>query len=146
FLTWVWRLPFLLSIVMVAVGLYVRFRLEETPVFQRAVDDDQRVKAPLGEVFRRNWWELILGTFVMYATYVLFYLMTTWILSYAIGKAESGFLGVPYAEFLVLQLVGILFFAAFIPISGWLADRFGRTPTLLVVPALMVAFGLSFGL
>ena len=86
FLTWVWRLPFLLSIVMVAVGLYVRVKLEETPVFQRALDRDQRVKAPLGEVFRRNWWELILGTFVMYATYVLFYLMTTWILSYAIGK------------------------------------------------------------
>ncbi|MCV7504114.1 MHS family MFS transporter [Micrococcus luteus] len=146
FLTWVWRLPFLLSIVMVAVGLYVRFRLEETPVFQRAVDNDQRVKAPLGEVFRRNWWELILGTFVMYATYVLFYLMTTWILSYAIGKPANGFLGVPYAEFLVLQLVGILFFAAFIPISGWLADRFGRKPTLLVVTALMVVFGLSFGL
>ena len=146
FLTWVWRLPFLLSIVMVAVGLYVRFKLEETPVFQRALDQDQRVKAPLGEVFRRNWWELILGTFVMYATYVLFYLMTTWILSYAIGKEESGFLGVPYGEFLVLQLVGILFFAAFIPVSGWLADRFGRKPTLLVVTALMVVFGLSFGL
>lgn len=145
FLTWVWRLPFLLSIVMVAVGLYVRVRLEETPVFQRAIDNDTRVKAPLGEVFRRNWWELILGTFVMYATYVLFYLMTTWILSYAIGKAEKGFLGVPYAEFLVLQLIGILFFAAFVPVSGWLADRFGRRPTLITVSVLMVVFGLSFG-
>ncbi|MCV7523636.1 MHS family MFS transporter [Micrococcus luteus] len=146
FLTWVWRLPFLLSIVMVAVGLYVRVKLEETPVFQRALDRDQRVKAPLGEVFRRNWWELILGTFVMYATYVLFYLMTTWILSYAIGKPANGFLGVPYAEFLVLQLVGILFFAAFVPVSGLLADRFGRRPTLIVISVLMVLFGLSFGL
>ena len=146
FLTWVWRVPFLLSIVMVAVGLYVRVKLEETPVFQRALDRDQRVKAPLGEVFRRNWWELILGTFVMYATYVLFYLMTTWILSYAIGKPANGFLGVPYAEFLVLQLVGILFFAAFVPVSGLLADRFGRRPTLIVISVLMVLFGLSFGL
>ncbi|WP_164966087.1 MHS family MFS transporter, partial [Streptococcus pneumoniae] len=109
-------------------------------------DRDQRVKAPLGEVFRRNWWELILGTFVMYATYVLFYLMTTWILSYAIGKPANGFLGVPYAEFLVLQLVGILFFAAFVPVSGLLADRFGRRPTLIVISVLMVLFGLSFGL
>ena len=146
FLTWVWRVPFLLSIVMVAVGLYVRVKLEETPVFQRALDRDQRVKAPLSEVFRRNWWELILGTFVMYATYVLFYLMTTWILSYAIGKPANGFLGVPYAEFLVLQLVGILFFAAFVPVSGLLADRFGRRPTLIVISVLMVLFGLSFGL
>ncbi|GAA3783707.1 MFS transporter [Micrococcus endophyticus] len=146
FLNWVWRVPFLLSIVMVAVGLYVRVKLEETPVFQRAIANDTRVKAPLGEVFKRNWWELILGTFIMYATYVLFYLMTTWILSYAIGKTENGMLGVPYAEFLVLQLIGILFFAAFVPASGWLADRFGRKPTLLTVSALMVLFGLSFGL
>ena len=145
FLTWVWRVPFLLSIVMVAVGLYVRVKLEETPVFQRALEDDTRVKAPLGEVFKRNWWELILGTFVMYATYVLFYLMTTWILSYAIGKTQNGMLGVKYADFLVLQLVGILFFAAFVPVSGWLADRFGRKPTLLVVSGLMIVFGLSFG-
>ncbi len=146
FLTWVWRLPFLLSLVMVAIGLYVRVKLEETPVFQRAVDNDERVKAPLGEVFRRNWWELILGTFIMLATYVLFYLMTTWILSYAIGNPEttSG-LGVPYSDFLVLQLIGILFFAAFVPVSGWLADRFGRKPTLIVISALMVLFGLTFG-
>ncbi|WP_298711438.1 MFS transporter [Micrococcus sp. 2A] len=146
FLTWVWRMPFLLSIAMVAVGMYVRVRLEETPVFQRALDNDQRVKAPVGEVFRRNWWELILGTFVMYATYVLFYLMTTWILSYAIGKRENGMLGIPYSEFLVLQLIGIAFFAAFIPVSGWLADRFGRKPTLLTVSGFMILFGLSFGL
>lgn len=146
FLTWVWRVPFLLSIAMVAVGMYVRVKLEETPVFKKALDADLKVKAPVGEVFRRNWYELLLGTFIMYATYVLFYLMTTWILSYAIGKRENGMLGVPYAEFLKIQLVGILFFAAFIPVSGWLADRFGRKPTLLVVSGLLVLFGLSFGL
>ena len=145
FLTWVWRLPFLLSLVMVAIGLYVRVKLEETPVFQRAVDNDERVKAPLGEVFRRNWWELILGTFIMLATYVLFYLMTTWILSYAIGSAATGGLAVPYADFLVLQLIGILFFAAFVPISGLLADRFGRRPTLMVITLGVIAFGLTFG-
>ena len=145
FLTWVWRLPFLLSLVMVAIGLYVRVKLEETPVFQRAVDNDERVKTPLGEVFRRNWWELILGTFIMLATYVLFYLMTTWILSYAIGSAATGGLAVPYADFLVLQLIGILFFAAFVPISGLLADRFGRRPTLMVITLGVIAFGLTFG-
>ncbi|MDY6054832.1 MFS transporter [Micrococcus sp.] len=145
FLTWVWRVPFLLSVAMVAVGLYVRVKLEETPVFQRALQNDQRVKAPVGEVFRRNWWELILGTFIMYATYVQFYLMTTWILSYAIGSPQAGLLGVPYSEFLVLQLVGIVFFAIFIPVAGWLADRVGRKPFLLVVSVVMVVFGLSFG-
>ncbi|MGO1182774.1 MAG: MFS transporter [Micrococcaceae bacterium] len=145
FIDWVWRLPFLLSAIMVAVGMWVRVKLEETPVFQRAIDNDQRVKAPISEVFKRNWWELILGTFIMYATYVLFYLMTTWILSYAIGSRDGGGLGESYNEFLVLQLIGILFFAAFVPISGLLADRFGRRPTLIVISALIVVFGLSFG-
>ncbi|NUL43953.1 MHS family MFS transporter [Cellulosimicrobium funkei] len=145
FLTWVWRLPFLLSVVMVAVGLYVRLRLQETPVFQRAIDNDERVKAPLGEVFRKNWRELILGTFIMLATYVLFYLMTTWILSYSISSPDASGLGVPYADFLVLQLIAILFFAAFVPVSGWLADKFGRKPTLIVITSLLVLFGLTFG-
>ncbi|MEW1982539.1 MFS transporter [Citricoccus sp. NPDC079358] len=145
FLTWVWRLPFLLSLVMVAVGLYVRMRLQETPVFQRAVDNDERVKAPLSEVFRKNWRELILGTFIMLATYVLFYLMTTWILSYSISSPDASGLGVPYADFLVLQLIGILFFAAFVPVAGWLADKFGRKPTLIVITSLLILFGLTFG-
>ncbi|VXB07637.1 MFS transporter [Citricoccus sp. K5] len=145
FLTWVWRLPFLLSLIMVAVGLYVRLRLQETPVFQRAVDNDERVKAPLSEVFRKNWKELILGTFIMLATYVLFYLMTTWILSYSISSPDVSGLGVPYADFLVLQLIGILFFAAFVPVAGWLADKFGRKPTLIVITILLILFGLTFG-
>ncbi|MDO5633332.1 MAG: MFS transporter [Micrococcus sp.] len=145
FLTWVWRVPFLISIVMVLVGLYVRVKLEETPVFQRALAKDEKVKTPIGEVFKRNWFEVILGTFIMYATYVLFYLMTTWILSYAIGSTANGLLGYGYADFLKLQLIGILFFAAFVPIAGLLADRFGRKPTLLTVSALMIGFGLTFG-
>src|SRR5699024_9886205 len=74
FIDWVWRVPFLASIVMVAIGLWVRLALEETPVFKQAVAKDERVKAPLKDVFAKNWWELILGTFIMYATYVLFYL------------------------------------------------------------------------
>src|SRR6201997_5225275 len=69
FLTWGWRIPFLLSAVMVAVGLYVRLRLTETPVFARAVGRGERVRTPLTEVFRTSWRDLIIGTFVMLATY-----------------------------------------------------------------------------
>lgn len=145
FIDWVWRIPFLASIVMVAIGLWVRISLEETPVFKQAVARDQRVKAPLKDVFVKNWWQLILGTFIMYATYVLFYLMTTWILSYAIGNPDAGGLGTSYNDFLVIQLISILFFAAFVPVSGRLADKFGRKPTMLTITALMVVFGLLFG-
>ncbi|MDV6298959.1 MULTISPECIES: MFS transporter [Dietzia] len=145
FLVWGWRLPFLLSIVMVAVGLYVRLRIEETPVFARAIANNERVKTPVSEVFRRNWWEIILGTFIMLATYGLFYLMTTWILSFAIGGADAGGLGYGYQSFLIIQVIAILLFAAFVPVAGLLADKLGRRRMLIGVTAAIILFGLSFG-
>src|SRR5690625_4605245 len=145
FLLWGWRLPFLLSVVMVGIGLYVRLRIEETPVFAQAKSNNESVKTPLGEVFKKNWLEIILGTFVMLATYGLFYLMTTWILSYAIGSPEAGGLSYGYQDFLVLQVISILFFAAFIPVAGRLADRFGRRRMLMATTAAIMVFGLSFG-
>ena len=144
FLLWGWRIPFLASFIMVAVGLYVRLKLEETPVFARAVARGEKLKAPLVVVFQKNFKELILGTFIMLATYGVFYLMTTWILSYAIGKIELGFLGIGYRSFLVLQLVSVFFFAGMIPVSGWLADRYGRRSVLLVVTTAIILFGLFF--
>lgn len=144
FLAWGWRLPFLLSILLVALGLYVRLRLHETPVFARALERGEKLETPLMHVFRNNFKELLLGTFIMVATYGLFYLMTTWILSYGIGKVALGGLGIGYRDFLVLQLLSVLFFAGFIPVSGHLADRIGRRKLLLAVTAAIVAFGLSF--
>lgn len=149
FLSWGWRIPFLLSAVMVMIGLYVRLKLEETPVFARAVANGEKVKTPLAEVFKTSWRQLIIGTFVMLATYTLFYIMTTWVLSHGTGKtpAHGGTgVGFQYTDFLVLQLVAVFFFAGAIPISGWLADRYGRRITLLVVTGLIMAFGLAFGL
>ncbi len=146
FLTWGWRIPFLASVVMVVVGLWVRFRLEETPVFQKAVEQGQKVQTPLTAVFRTSWLQIIQGTFIMLATYVLFYLMTAWILSYGIGKPESGGLGIPYRDFLVLQLLAVLLFAAMVPVSGWVADRYGRRSSQLIITAAILVFGLSFGL
>ncbi|NLS09124.1 MHS family MFS transporter [Nesterenkonia sp. MY13] len=148
FLVWGWRIPFLLSIVMVAVGLYVRLRIEETPVFAKALENKAQSKVPVGEVFKKNWWEIILGTFIMLATYGLFYLMTTWILSYAIaapGEDGTGGLGYNYMNFLVLQVVAIVFFAIFVPIAGRLADKFGRRRMLMAVTGGIILFGLSFG-
>lgn len=144
FLSWGWRLPFLASLAMVLVGLYVRIKLNETPVFARAMAHGKTLKAPLAVVFKNNLKELVLGTFIMVATYGLFYLMTTWILSYAIGKTQLGFLGISYRSFLVLQLVSVLLFAAMIPVAGWLADKYGRRSVLLVVTAGIIVFGLSF--
>lgn len=146
FLTWGWRIPFLLSSVMVAIGLYVRLRLVETPVFTRAVQHGERVKSPLAQVFRSSWRQLIIGTFVMLATYTLFYVVTTWALSYGTGKRppNGNGLGFKYVDFLQWQLIAVLFFAAMLPVAGVLADRFGRRPTLLVVTAGIMAYGALF--
>jgi metabolite-proton symporter len=145
FFVWGWRIPFLVSIALVLVGLYVRLALFETPVFTRAAARGERVRSPLFRVFANNPRQILLGTFSMVATYGIFYTMTTWILSYAIGKVQLGALGIGYRPFLTLQLISVLFFAAFIPVSGALADRLGRRKLLLIVTSGIILFGLTFG-
>ena len=147
FMTWGWRIPFLLSAVMVAIGLYVRLRIMETPVFSRAVARGEKVKSPLAQVFRSSWRQLIIGTFVMLATYTMFYIVTTWALRFGTGKRppDGTGLGFGYVDFLQLQLIAVLFFAGTLPLSGWLADRVGRRRLLLVVTAGIMAYGALFG-
>ena len=143
FLTWGWRIPFLVSAVMVAIGLYVRLKLTETPVFARALERGEKVKTPVAQVFRKHWRQLLLGTFVMLSTYTIFYIVTTWALSFGTGKlppAGTG-LGFNYIDFLKMQLIAVLFFAAMVPLAGGLADRWGRRRTLLTVTAAIMAYG-----
>lgn len=149
FLSWGWRVPFLASSVIVAVGLYVRLKLTETPVFAQAVAEGKKVRAPLAQVLRSSWRQLVIGTFVMLATYTIFYVVTTWAAAYGTGKVidKSGIqLSIGYTDFLQMQLISVLFFAAGVPVTGRLADRYGRRPVLLVVTAAIIVFGLSFGL
>ncbi|WP_078329778.1 MFS transporter [Mycobacteroides salmoniphilum] len=148
FLSWGWRVPFLASAVIVVVGLYVRLKLTETPVFTQAVAEGKKVRAPLAEVVRTSWRQLVIGTFVMLATYTIFYVATTWAASYGTGKVvdKSGVkLAISYVDFLQMQLISVLFLAACVPISGRLADKYGRRPVLLTFTAGIIAFGLSFG-
>ncbi|MEV7018832.1 MFS transporter [Streptomyces sp. NPDC093991] len=144
FLSWGWRLPFLFSAVMVAIGLWVRMRLVEAPVFAKTREAGLVRKLPLATVFRNHWKQLVLGTFFMLATYVLFYLMTTFSLSYgrAAKDADVPGLGYGYSTFVLMMIFGVLFFAAFTLISGPLADRYGRRATLIAVTAGILVFGL----
>ena len=131
-----WRIPFLTSAALVLVGLYVRLTITETPVFRDALTRRERVKVPLFTVFRDYPGPLLSGTLLSLATFVLFYLMTVFALSWGTTA-----LGYSREKFLVMQLVGILFFAAAIPIGGILAER-GRRRTLLWVTCAIGAFGL----
>lgn len=144
FLEWGWRVPFLFSAVMVAIGLWVRMRLVESTVFSRTREAGLVRKLPLATAFRSHWRQLVLGTFFMLATYVLFYLMTTFSLSYGRTAKDAAVpgLGYSYTTFVLMMIFGVLFFAAFTLISGPLADRYGRRATLIAVTAAIVVFGL----
>src|SRR5580698_7215691 len=131
-----WRIPFLASAVLVLVGLYVRLTITETPVFRDAIRRREPVKVPILVVFRDHARTLLVGTLVSLATFVLFYLMTVFVLSWGTTA-----LGYSREKFLAIQLVGILFFALGIPVGGALAQR-GRRRTLLWVTAAIGVFGL----
>jgi metabolite-proton symporter len=144
FLEWGWRIPFLFSAVMVIVGLWVRLNLVESAAFKKTVTTGQVVKVPLVEAFRTHWKELILGTFYMLATYVLFYLMTTFSLSFGRAAPDAALpgLGYDYRSFVLMMIIGVVFFGIFTLASGPWADRWGRRKTLICVTLGIIAFGL----
>lgn len=137
FLAWGWRVPFVASILLVAVGLYVRLKITETPEFQKAIDKHERVQVPIAQIFRFHKRSLVLGTFVALATFVLFYLMTVFSLSWGTAK-----LGYSREQFLVVQMTGVVFFGLMIPVSGILSDRYGRRLVLIATTIAIGAFGL----
>ena len=136
FFSFGWRIPFLASAVLVLVGLYVRLTISETPVFRDAFNRRERVKVPMLTVFREHPRTLLVGTLVSLATFVVFYLMTVFALSWGTTA-----LGYSRGKFLVIQLFGMVFFALAIPISAVLAER-GRRRTLLWVTLAIGVFGL----
>ena len=136
FFAYGWRIPFLASAALVLVGLYVRLTISETPVFREALIREERVRLPMVVVFRNYPGTLVMGILSSLATFVLFYLMTVFALSWGTTALHYS-----RATFLIIQLVGIVFFALTIPISAVLAER-GRRRTLLWVTVGIGAFGL----
>ena len=131
-----WRLPFLASAVLVLLGLYVRLTITETPVFQASLKHSKHVGIPMVTVFRHHLRPLLAGILTCLATFVLFYLMTVFALSWGTTALHYS-----RASFLLIQLLGILFFALTIPISARLAER-GRRRVMFTVTALIALFGL----
>jgi len=139
FLSWGWRVPFLASAVLVLVGLYVRLQLVETPAFKRSVAQGERVRVPFAVVLVKYPWQLVLGTLGATCTFVVFYLMTV----FALGWATRS-LGFGREQFLILQMLGVLFFGLTIPLSAIIADRIGQRSMLMIAQVLMIAFGFAF--
>ncbi len=134
-LSWGWRVPFIASIVLVAVGLWVRLSITETPAFQKAIDKHERVEVPVAELFRKHKRSLVLGTFVALATFVLFYIGSAYLLSYNVKVLKMSFL-----DALEVQLLGSIVFGIFIVVIGKLAERYGRREMLILTTVLIAAF------
>lgn len=133
---WGWRIPFLLSAVLVIVGLVIRLRMSETPVYKKAAAEHRTSRTPLRDL-RHYWKQVVLGMCAISVTYTLFYSLGTWSLAYGVKS-----LGFSQSEYLSMELFAVLFFAAFIAVGCFAADRFGRKRTLYTATAAMLVFSL----
>ena len=142
FLTWGWRVPFYLSIVLVAVGLYIRLGILETPLFARLVAQQRIERAPVSLVIRRNWREIIQSAFLRLSEQAPFYIFTAYVFTYGTEVLKRPRNFILYA---VLAASVISFFS--IPIFGYLSDRIGRKRMYMYGAATMGVWGfVYFGL
>lgn len=139
FLSYGWRIPFIASAVLVWLGLFVRLRITETPEFMKVINTNTRVKVPVAEVFTRNTKAITLGTLATVTTFLLFYLMTVFTLSWGTNTLHYS-----KAHFLIMQMISMLFFAIGIPLSAFVADRYGHNKMLIIATIAIIFFGLAF--
>ena len=149
---WAWRIPFISSLALVLVGLYVRLTLHESHVFLEAEEKGKKLKAPVSVVFTKHFKPMVIGTFIMVATYSLFYIMTAFAQAYSRTPAtlsEAGYpmgLGIPANTFTGLLLMSAIVFAIFISISGIYADKIGRREWLIWTTVSILIFALCMPL
>jgi metabolite-proton symporter len=135
FQAWGWRIPFLLSVVLVGVGLWVRLKITETPAFAAALAEAPPAKAPLAELIRRHPLETLAGTFAVVACFAVFYLTTAFALGYGTTK-----LGYSREAFLGVQLGAIGFMALGILWAGYWADA-ASPRRVLMAGCVITVFG-----
>jgi metabolite-proton symporter len=138
FSAWGWRIPFLISAVLVILGLYVRTRLAETPAFAHLTAHGGVVRIPLGEVLRHHSKNLLLGSGAIVACYAIFYISTVFALNYGVQKSH-----IPRGEFLGLLCIAALVMAIVSPFAAAFADRLGYRRVLLVGTALATLSGFA---
>jgi MFS family permease len=142
FVTWGWRIPFALSIVLVGIGLWIRLGILETPVFQKLLDENKIEKAPILEVIRKQPKEIILSALLRMSEQAPFYIFTAFVFAYAVGtlKMDRNFI---LAAVMVAACVS--FFT--IPLAGHFSDKIGRKKMYLVGVVAMGVYGfIYFGL
>ncbi|MCF8185981.1 MAG: MHS family MFS transporter [Sulfuritalea sp.] len=138
FKAWGWRIPFFASALLVIVGLYIRFKLAETPAFAKALAQHHTHKTPIKSLLTSHICPVLLGALAMTVCYNLFYTATVFCLSYGTKT-----LHIPRTDFLKMLCFAVVFMAMITPLSAKLSDQFGRKPVLLVGCFLAVLAGFS---
>lgn len=138
FKSWGWRIPFIFSAALVLVGLYVRLKLHESPVFMASVKLKEQVNIPLIEVFSRHGRQVLQGSFAMVVCYALFYISTVFSLSYGVKNLHFS-----KPVFLELLCLAVVFMGCATPISAWASDKWGRRPVLMLGTILAMLSGFT---
>lgn len=139
FLRWGWRAPFLASVLLIAVGMYIRLGILETPVFARLKAQGKIERAPVVEVLRRNWREVILTALLRSGQQTPFYIFTTYVLSYG-----TTVLGLSRNTVLSLVMLTALLSLFTIPLFGHLSDRVGRRKLTAIGCLVMTVFPFAY--
>jgi MFS family permease len=139
FVTWGWRVPFALSIVLVGVGLWIRLGILETPVFQEILANAKVEKAPVAEVIKKQPKEIILSALLRMSEQAPFYVFTAFIFAYAVGTLKMN------RDFVLAAVMAAAFVSFFsIPIAGHLSDKIGRKSMYLLGVVTMGVFGFVY--
>ncbi|MBO0827177.1 MAG: MHS family MFS transporter [Streptosporangiales bacterium] len=139
FMAWGWRVPFLISIVLVGVGLWVRLGILETPVFAHLKEQRQVVRAPVLEVLRLQWREVVLTALIRTGQQAPFYIFTTFVLTYGTGVLKFS----DQTMFNYVLIASVVSMVT-IPLWGYVSDVVGRKRLYLVGAALMVIFSFVY--
>ncbi len=139
FLTWGWRIPFALSIILVGVGLWIRLGILETPVFQQLLDNNKIEKAPIVEVIKKQPWQILWSALLRLSEQAPFYVFTAFVFAYAVGtlKMDRNFI-----LSAVMAAACVSFFT--IPLAGHWSDLIGRKKMYLIGVVVMGIFGFVY--
>ena len=139
FLIWGWRIPFILSIILVGVGLWVRLGILETPVFERLVSERKVERAPILEVIKQHPKEIILSALIRLSEQAPFYIFTAFVFAYGTGTLK-----LPRDLILTAVLAASLVSFFTIPIAGHISDKIGRRRMYLIGVVTMAVYGFVY--